>query len=593
MDNLLFYDIEVFKNDSLVVFKDIENNIVAKYWSSKNTDFSAENGFEAVPALIRDKVLVGFNNYGYDDFILSDMIKGFPQPIIKKLNDRIISGQGSNIPVSSLIHSIDTMQQIDTSFPSLKQIEGNMGRSIIESEIDFNINRDLTPEEKVIGEKYCEYDVESTIRIYKLRKESYFDTKQSLIQMLPEHNQNNAVRWNTTTISAAILTEGHNLPEWESCKVPENLWRNVPGIPDEVWKMWEDITSSKEAVVGKGKSKTIKALGCSIVFGLGGLHGAPSKGGVYENIELDDVGSMYPSAINFLNGLGDATDLYDGMRQERLRIKHTEPVRAAALKLILNSVYGNFKNKYSKLYNPMASATVCIYGQIAIFTLARLLYEAGFEVININTDGVAFVADPEKEELHSSIKEQWQQMFDGFVLETDHFDKWIQKDVNNYIATHDGKIKVKGGDVNKYDTNKWFSNNNCRIIQIALVEYLVNGTPIYKTLMEHRNEPLLWQYVLKAGPTYDGTVTKNYEKMQNVNRVFAASEGYALKHPEQITTLYKLRKDGGLVNYPDVPERMFLWNGDVDDLENFSEIFDFDHYMNLIKKKLEGWPDVC
>lgn len=593
MDELLFYDIEVFKYDSLVVFKDIKNNVIAKLWNSQNEDFAEPNGFEAVPGIIKDKTLVGYNNYGYDDYVLTVMLKGFPQKYIKSMNDNIIQGKGPNVPVSNLIHSIDTMQQIDTGFPSLKQIEGNMGRSIIESEIDFNIDRKLTPEEKVIVERYCEYDVESTIKVYLLRKESYFDIKQSLVDMMPDKNKDLAYRWNTTTISAAILTDEHNLPEWDAVRIPNNLWRNVEGIPSDVWDMWEDMTKSKETVVGKGKSKTIKAFGCNVVFGLGGLHGAPAKGGVYENVDLDDVGSMYPSAIKILDGLGDATELYDGMRKERLKIKHTEPIRANALKLILNSVYGNFKNKYSKLYNPMASASVCIYGQIAIFTLSRMLYDAGFQIVNINTDGVAFVSDPQRVAEHEEIKAKWEEMFSGFSLETDHFDKWIQKDVNNYIATRGKKIKVKGGDVNKYDTNKWFSNNNCRIVQIALVENLVNGTPIYKTLMDNMDNPMLWQYVLKAGPTYDGTVTKNYEKMQNVNRIFAASEEYANKHPESITTLYKLRKDGGLVNYPDVPERMFLWNGDVRDLADFSQMFDFDHYANLIKKKMEGWPHVC
>lgn len=321
--SLLFYDIEVFKYDSLVVFKDIKNNVVAKFWNTKSTDFSDPNGFEGVPALILNKVLVGYNNYGYDDYILTDMIKGYPQSFIKKLNDRIISGQGPNITVSSLIHSIDTMQQIDTSRPSLKLIEGNMGKSIIESEIGFDIDRELTDEEKRIVEKYCEYDVESTIRVYELRKNSYFDIKDSLVDMLPEDSKLNAKRWNTTTISAALLTNNHNIPEWDELRIPQELWRNVDGIPSDVWDMWEQVTASKDSVVGKGKSKTIKAFGCNIVFGLGGLHGAPSKGGVWEGIDLDDVGSMYPSAIKMLNGLGDATDLYDGMRQERLKIKHT------------------------------------------------------------------------------------------------------------------------------------------------------------------------------------------------------------------------------------------------------------------------------
>ena len=113
MDELLFYDIEVFKYDSLVVFKDIKNNVIAKLWNSQNEDFAEPNGFEAVPGIIKDKTLVGYNNYGYDDYVLTVMLKGFPQKYIKSMNDNIIQGKGPNVPVSNLIHSIDTMQQID------------------------------------------------------------------------------------------------------------------------------------------------------------------------------------------------------------------------------------------------------------------------------------------------------------------------------------------------------------------------------------------------------------------------------------------------------------------------------------------------
>jgi len=45
------------------------------------------------------------------------------------------------------------------SMPSLKKIEGNLGKSIVESKVDFNIDRKLTPEENLETIKYCEYDV--------------------------------------------------------------------------------------------------------------------------------------------------------------------------------------------------------------------------------------------------------------------------------------------------------------------------------------------------------------------------------------------------------------------------------------------------
>ena len=589
---LLFYDIEVFLYDTLVVFEDIDHQIVGIYWNHRGRQSQEEpSGFEGLPDLIKDKILVGYNNYHYDDCILSLLLNQATsmQYIVKASNDRIIAGEGFSGKISPLIHSLDTMQQIDVSRPSLKQIEGNMGRSILESEIDFQIDRPLTDEERAVTVKYCAYDVESTIEVFKLRRKSYFRTKDSLLALLPEEKREKAVRWNTTTISAMILTGGKETRWWEQTMVEKLLgdrWRKVPGIPEEVWDMWEALTESPEATMGKGKSKTIRAFGCSIVFGLGGLHGAPTKPLRAGKCRHKDVKSMYPSAICHLNALGEATGVYDSMRQERIQIKHTDTTRAAALKLILNSVYGNFKNSYSTLCNPLASSIVCIYGMIALFSLCRELSQAGYRILNINTDGVVYGDRPELEGKDDEICNKWEKDFEGFSLETDEYTQWIQKDVNNYIAVSNDQITVKGGDVNKYQQNKYFSNNNARIIQIAMVEKLVSNTPVLTTLVHHLDDPLLWQYVLKAGGTFQGVCDSNGDLQNKVNRVFAANEG------AEYTRLYKLRKDGGKVNFPDAPDRMFLWNGDVRDLpnEDFRKMIDLGHYYTMTNEKLKGWP---
>lgn len=583
---MLFYDIEVYKFDSLIVLKDIDNNVVGKFWNNPERQFVEDpTGFEGLEDLVRDHVLVGYNNYFYDDYILTLMLlpQTSLQTIIKAANDKIISGQGTRFKVSSIIKSLDTMQQISVAHPSLKQIEGNMGRSIVESKIDFTIDRPLTPDERAETERYCEYDVESTIEIYKLRIKSYFDCKTSLINMLPEDDRWRADRWNTTTLSALILTGGEQSKEWQTLHGLDKYWRKVRGIPSEVWDMWESCTTP-ETIMGKGKSRTIKAFGNTIVFGLGGLHGAPDKPCRYTKCKHADVKSMYPSAICYLSALGDATGIYDDMRKERISIKKSDPVKAAALKLILNSVYGNFKNKYSTLFNPLASATVCIYGQIALFSLSRDLHEAGYKVININTDGVVYVDDQDLGDADERVCRAWESEFGGFELEHEFFDKWVQKDVNNYVAVEDtGKVTVKGGDVNKYESDSFFSNNNCRIVQIALVDALLYQKPIDMTLVENLDKPMLWQYVLKAGSTYKGVQDLNGDWQQNVNRVFAAKDGVPY------TRLYKVRADDGLVNFPDVPERMYLWNGDVNDIEDFANKIDMSHYYELVKKKLEGW----
>lgn len=584
---LLFYDIEVLEEDSLVVFKDINNNVVGKFWSTEGREFKEQpSGFEGVRDLIKGETLVGFNNYHYDDLILTAMMDETKSLHIHEHSNMIIRYSGSSLVPDPDIESLDTMQQISPNFPSLKLIEGNMGKSIVESPIDFNIGRKLTHGERKLIEQYCEYDVESTIEIYKLREKSYFETKQSLIQMLPEELQEIGKRWNTTTISAQILTGGKYVQEWKTHKVPAKYWRNVPGIPKDVWDMWENALK-EENLSRKGVSKHVKAFGCEVVFGLGGLHGAPTKPCRFGRVLHADVGSMYPSIICKLNALGDATDKYNEIREERLRIKKTDKVKASALKLILNSVYGNFKNKYSKLYNPRAGATVCIYGQIALFKLCTALHNAGYRVINANTDGVVFVEDADLGDTYQNICREWEKEFSPLLLETDDYDEWIQKDVNNYIARSGDTIEVKGGEVNKYHENKFFQNNDCRIVQIALVEKLLYGTDPMTTLQKHIREPLLWQYVLKAGSTFAGTCNQNGHMMQKVNRVFACTESV------EYTKLYKTRTGEDFINFPDAPERMYLWNGDVNELaDKFADIVDLNHYYNLIDKKLQGWPDV-
>ena len=592
MKDQMFYDIEVFPFDSLIVLKRKDGSIVGAFWNNRDRKTQEDpSGFEGLPDLIKDKILIGYNNYHYDDDILSLMMNQATsmQYVIKANNDKIIAGDGFAGKVSPDIDSLDTMQQIDVSHPSLKQIEANMGRSIVESKIDFNIDRPLTDEERKETEFYCGNDVSAAIEVYKLREYGYFETKKQLIEMLPEEQREKAKKWNTTTIAATILTGGKATVWWGPEMVRKLLgkyWRNVPGIPDEVWDMWEELTASPEATMGKGKSKKIKAFGCDVVLGLGGLHGAPSKPLRVGKCRHKDVKSMYPSAICHLRALGDATPVYDQIRQERIRIKHSDPLKAAALKLILNSVYGLFKNQYSTLCNPLASSIVCIYGMISLFSLCRELDAAGYRIININTDGVVYEDRPELNGRDDEICSEWEKTFDGFQLETDEFDQWIQKDVNNYIAVDGDNITVKGGEVNKYLENKYFSNNNARIIQIALVDKLVYGTPVLTTLMDHIDDHILWQYVLKAGSTFQGVCDSNGDLQNKVNRVFAATESC------DYTRLYKLRADGGKVNFPDAPDRMFLWNEDVNDLPNdqFRKIIDIEHYYTMVNEKLKGWP---
>lgn len=552
-EDLLFFDIEVFLADAFVVFKNIEKETIAIF----------HNEFEGVLELIQGKTLCGFNNQWYDNFILTAMINQWTPHQIKELNDRIIGGEKIK-NVHRDIVSLDCFQEIDVSRPSLKKIEANFGKMIKESDVDFTIDRKLTDEELADSIEYCSYDVDMTIKVFKLRKKSYFEPKMQILNMkdsLPD----NAYKWNNTTISANVLLS-KPLTKWSQIRTPDEMLQMVP---EEVVDLW--LTKEKGSI-------TTVEFDNDIQWGFGGIHSQHRTRKHFKNVHNLDVASLYPSIICNYDILGVATSLYNDIREERIRIKHIDKQRQLALKLILNSVFGLLKNKYSLLNNPKASTTVCSIGQCLLYDLTKRLAPS-CTIVQMNTDGVAFL--PLNDD-YLTVWKQWEADW-GLTLEEDIFTTFIQRDVNNYIAVDsDVHIKTKGGDVNNYKEDAYFKNNNTRIVDIAIVEYLVNGKDVLETLMENVSNPRLYQYVLKAGHTYNGTADQDGNLLNTkVNRVFAGKE--------KGLTLFKQRPDGGLVRYADAPSDMLLWNDDCSELADFGDKVDLNFYYQLIKHKLKSW----
>lgn len=585
MNDLLFYDIEVFKYNSMVVFKNQSGETVKAFSSSLDglgeyVDKGViELGYKNLESWLFGKTLVGYNNYFYDDYILYAMSKNLDQSIIKEWNDSIIGKKSQiNMQRIEVCKTLDAFQQISISKPSLKKVEGNMGISIVESSVDFNIDRPLTPEENLETLKYCEYDVKATIEIFSMRKD-YFESKQAIVEMLPEELQEKATKWNTTSIVGQLLRPKRRAIG--KLMVDDRLFDYVQ---DDVKNMWEELIHTIDY---KFKTKKVvkDEFNNLIEFGWGGLHGAPKGFLKAEDVKLMDVASMYPNILINLKGLSDKTDEYKRILDHRLKLKHEgKKKEQAPYKLILNSTYGLLNNQYSQINNPALAYSICINGQIAVYELAKRLAMIGASIININTDGVAYTLTSNDD---MKIKSEWEKEFD-LDLELEEYKTWIQKDVNNYIAVDDkGKIKVKGGDVNKYHSNNYFANNDIRITHIALVDYLVYDKPVRETLMENLDNPLLFQYILQAGSTYKGVVDKDEpDKLleTKINRVFAVKEGVG-----DTVELHKKRKDDGLAKFPDAPRNMLLFNDDLSNLNNFKDIVDKQWYYDLIIKNLKRW----
>ena len=596
-EKLLFYDIEVFAKDALVVFMDVNENIVAEYHLSPRT---SGNPFEPIRSLIQDKILVGYNNYHYDDRILTLMMSSNPDnKSLKQANDGIIHGVTKYTKISDDIFSLDAFQQISVAKSGLKKIEANIGMDIEETPYDFDREDQLSPSELEEVFEYCRHDVRATVRIFKMRWESYFVPKFHILKMLPKELALKAVRWNTTTITQTILM-GNSSSTKIAPRIPEGGYIHFdeyPFLPQEVIDMWTDPEE-------KTKKITVTECDVNFEFGFGGLHGVPIHNiKDYHNVKLLDVASMYPNLLIQFNGLEGATERYKEIVEERLKIKHKDPVASNALKLIINSTYGLMRPEYSRIYNPKAASAICFMGQISLFDLCLRLYAEGYRIVNVNTDGVAFTGNDEYS--YKTVWEEWEKDY-GLTLELSRFDRFYQKDVNNYVAkTREGKIKVKGGDVKKYhDTvdfpkdladpvgDSWNNTNSYAIVSKAVVDCLLgNAQEVEDVIMENLDKPILFQFILQAGNTYKGNIDEEGNRdYQKINRVFAVKEKYA--EPQVYKYKIELDEEGNELvrkaKYPDAPEKMMIVNGD---LTGFSlrKYADLGYYASLCNKVLTRW----
>ena len=264
---LVTYDFEVVAHDWLVVIKDYKT----KHYTEIHNDNQA-----LLACVDEDTVYCGFNSKGYDQYIMKAVCAGFSPEEVKQLNDWIIAGnQGWECPllqgVRFWFNNIDIKDDMQMGL-SLKAIEGHLGMSIEETDVDFDIDRPLTPDEIKLMFKYCRHDVDATEKIIDLRK-NYLQNKIN-IGKLAGLSDVKALSMTNAKLTAAMLkarlTERDDEREY---KYPENLRREY--IPSEVFdffdRMKDDSLSDKDVFTGK---LNICIGECPVTLGYGGIHGA-------------------------------------------------------------------------------------------------------------------------------------------------------------------------------------------------------------------------------------------------------------------------------------------------------------------------------
>ena len=533
----------------------------------------------------------------------------------------IIKSQDDDIPLFKTLNrlGIDDYYQSeilmydllgDGAFFSLKQLEGFLGMSIVESVVPFDLDRPLTEEEKRDVEKYNQADLYGTLERFKQRKNS-FRTKMLLVKEF-DLPVNYICKTNAKLTEAILLSQNKGVntrlrKNFQLCDLPVN-W-DVP----ELKKIYEFfIEALKELEMHKWDTKKcdkkklsmdLDILGVTHTFALGGVHGGIKnyicRPEDKKKIVWVDVSSLYPNILTKWDLLSRKVDkngclAFAGMVQTRMDIKaklHDPSLtkeekkelkdQAARYKLILNTTSGCMKDKFKKLYDPEYNTKMCMVGQLSLMDLVYRLRNVKrkpkpawardeleinsegsyFKLIQSNTDGIALeLLTDNAEQIIDEVCAEWEKDW-RFSLEKTVADNLYEKDVNNYVFKDDsGKIKVKGAYVTKYDEGN--EQNTLAILAKAVVNYFLEGTDIRTTICNPENLATDYQMIKKLGNMYDTPTWKREYgdiEVQKVNRIFPSTDvknGGLYKHK-------KSKEIGILDKVEGTPEHVLIYNEDI------------------------------
>ncbi|MBP5426705.1 MAG: hypothetical protein J6Y29_02235 [Clostridiales bacterium] len=571
---IIIYDIEVLPKDWIMVFKEGDNNYRVIH-----------NNIEELRAYIdtlnkNKSILVGFNNYHYDDIIVAGILQGKdPYTMSKSIMEN------KNLPYKLNLISLDVMQELPLGV-GLKSSEANLGLDIIETPIDFNLDKKLTQEELDMLIKYCKNDVDSTEILFKQRAD-YFKAKFEIVNEFDLDVT--SVKKTRAVLSSKVLKCKKITPARDRLYIdydPNINWNLIPPPIKEFFSKCEyDYRCGGDYNEIESRKLKLIVAGVPHIYAFGGIHGAIEKynaSGCFLHI---DVSSYYPSLIiinNYMSRASSEPQKFTELRDTRYKYKAQKDPRHKIYKILINATFGAMKSEYNALFDPKQANNICINGQII---LTQLIMELSnyCQLIQSNTDGLIVKYKESDYQKIVDIVEDFGKRF-NLTFDIDKIIKIAQRDVNNYaIQFEDGHIEAKGRFA-KFEGGN-FMQNSLTIIDRALVNYYIHGKPVADTVIEaYKNNDLApFQIICKMGNTYDAMY---YEygnegeteliETQHVNRVFATND-------KKYWGIYK-RKGESYQKIANTSEHNIIHNGTLDSFDKSK--LDLNYYIALCNKNL-------
>ena len=521
----------------------------------------------------KNVIFCGYNNKHYDDVIINYIIYHYGILIHKSVEqvcESLYNLSNAVIKATTMeeiskfkkwkyahyFYSMDllTMQfssklrvglksmQVTMHYKNVQEYDGDFGAYLPTCEIDkmiaYNIN-DVESTEELLNR--LKKDVELRLFIqdeYGIDALSMDSVKFGETILAKKYCE-------ATGISMSELKEMRSPMDYIPLKdviFPFIKYKN-PIFQDVLEDMKGQIVYSKER---KGYEKKFVLSNVVYSIGVGGIHSINKpmifRPGPDEYVGHYDVASMYPSLLIkhklTPRHLGESfLKVYEQLYHERIEAKHSgQKLKNLALKLTLNSVTGKMQQEESWMYDPFNVFKIRINGQLILLMLVDRLLELNCEIVQINTDGVMFIAKKTaKDEIQETVSEV--ERITQLTFESDNYEAFYQYAVNDYFGVVDGYeqshdpelIEKRGMFRIEPVLGKGLAPTvipkaviNYFLTKQSVSEFIRQQTDIHDFLMSQRTDK---KFKVRHGNRF----------VQRINRYYASTNGYSL---------YKVDKDG-------------------------------------------------
>lgn len=534
----IYLDVECYKDYFLVSFlRESTGNILD---IELHADLPLDK--EKLAAIMGKNQTISFNGNGYDLYMITAALKGFPNEKLKTFSDKIIK---SNLPswriakdhgihIPSRWDHIDVMD-VAPGIASLKIYGGRLGAPKLQ-DLPIKPDDSITPELREPIRCYCHNDLYTTQYLSnKLIKQIELRESMSDQYGVDLRSKSDAQIAETVIKSELEKMTGKTYRRFEA---PDDYGFHYkdPGIiefkTEKLKAIFKNILAHKFELSGNGsvkmpdflKKEPIEFDGAKYQMGIGGLHSCEKKQYIKpssKQLLFDiDVASYYPNIIlqqrmapksmgaQFLKVYQSIVDrrikakkrvgeiekeLADLKR--RLKMDNSEILKKIealeselayqkaqtnTLKISINGSFGKLGSKWSTLYAPELLIQTTITGQLALLMLIESLAEKGIKTVSANTDGVVVLCDKDQEQTVEEIVFDWE-LTTSYTLERTDYAALASRDVNNYLAVKpDGSTKGKG----VFAPAGLSKNPDTLIVYKAVADFISKGVGIEQTIKE-------------------------------------------------------------------------------------------------------------